>query len=262
MKILLREYDYKYYVWETAKYNNGKFYVNGRVQNENNIVSIMNDNRKNYVQCSCCGQVFRKGDKRFQQHKENAIKPETCFGCRHLYIGDSYINKSKFVCNPDGTFTEKLEKTVELQCDTVGLWNNYSINSEKAISGCKKRQCATAMELEIVDFFTQYPGAFDDIITIDSVLDEGYVASIGRGDGSSYDIVIEDDYRLGVFINSLGIVDCFYLWYEGDKHWFNYSKKYDELFMDNRDGYEPLKINGLPIELKDHIKNLIRKFYR
>lgn len=263
MKILLREFGCESYVWKTAKYNYDNFLVDGNVQPKKNIIAIVNDNRKNYIKCSCCGQVFRRGDKRFQEHKENAIKPETCFECTHLCANNASIAKRKIVCNPDGSFSEKLERQVDFLCDNVGLWEHYSINSRRVIDSCKKRQCATAIAMEITDFFTRYPGAFDDIITIDSILDEGYDVEAPLGSGSSYDIVYEDDYTLGVYINKIGIVDSFYLWYEGDRYWFHYSKKYDEFFCESRAyGYEILDVYGLPIELKDEVKKIIKTFYR
>lgn len=263
MKILLREYGVEQYVWKTAKYNNGNFLVDGCTQRKSNIVSIMNDNRKNYIQCSCCGQVFRKGDKRFQQHKENAIKPETCFGCGYLSTHEMYEEKRKIVRNFDGSFSEKIERTVDLRCDSASFWSSHSITSDEAIRRCKKRQCASATEVEIEDFFTSHPGAFDDIITIDSILDEGYDVGITSGrSGEAYDLVYEDDYTLGVYINKIGIVTHFYVWIDGDKYWFNYSKKYDELFSDHREyGYEIFDIYELTTEKRDEIKELIRKFY-
>lgn len=261
MKILLREYGMERYVWKTAKYNKGNFLVDGCVMRKSSIVSIMNDNRKNYIQCSCCGQVFRKGDKRFQRHKENAIKPETCFGCAALCTHEMYESKHRIVCNPDGTYSEKIERAVDLRCDSSSFWSSPSINSEEAIRRCKKRQCGSATEVEIEDFFTKYPGAFDDIITIDSILDEGYDVGI-LNNGEAYDIVCEDDYTLGVYINRIGIVTYFYIWIDGDRYWFQYSKKYDELFTDHGEhGYVIFDIYEVSTELREEIKKLIRKFY-
>mgnify|MGYP003296930636 CR=1 FL=1 len=94
------------------------------------------------------------------------------------------------------------------------------------------------------------------------ILDEGYDVGIPNSGGESFDIVCEDDYTLGVYINRIGIVTHFYVWVDGDKYWFNYSKKYDELFRDHREyGYEIFDIYELTAELRNEIKKLIRKFY-
>ena len=49
----------------------------------------------------------------------------------------------------------------------------------------------------------------------------------------------------------------------GDRYWFNYSKKYDELFSDHREyGYQIFDLYELTDEHRKEIKKLIRKFYR
>jgi hypothetical protein len=263
MKILLREYCGELYTWKTAKYNNGSFYVNGDQIRQDDIVSIINDNRKKYVQCSSCGQIFRKGDPKFEEHKANAIKPETCFGCSHLCVDHRYTIERKYKAHSDGGFSEICESEVDLKCDRTGLWSYHSITSDRAIEGCMKRQCANATEVAISDFFTQHPSVFDDIITIDSLLDAGYDVNIGYGSGTSYEIEIEDEYTLCAVINNLGIVDKFFLWYDGDKHSVYYSKRYDELFTNDRKSayiiWNPL---DMPTEMRSEIKNHIVKLYR
>ena len=263
MKILLRNSDEGQYVWKTAKYDFGKFYVNGDEQHQGNVVSIVNDNRKKYVKCSSCGKVFRRGDYRFEEHKANAIKPETCFGCSHLCTEDRFTINRKFVMNMDGTFTEIMENSVRLQCDRSGLWSYYDIDNERVISKCQKRQCGNATEMEISDFFTQYPGVFDDIITIDGLLDAGYNVGINSRGDSSYDIEWGLYYTLCAIINTIGIVDRFNVWFDGDKYTVYYSKKYKELFTeDSKCNY----IKWDPIEMSEEviteIKNNIKKLYR
>ena len=49
MKILLREYNSEDYVWVTAKHNGEYFVVDGEIIEEYRIVSVINDNRKNYI---------------------------------------------------------------------------------------------------------------------------------------------------------------------------------------------------------------------
>ena len=115
MKILLRMYDDAEYVWKTAKYRNGHFYVNGNLCGESNIVSVINDNRKKYIQCSSCGKIFRKNDPKFEIHKQNAENPSTCLDCPHLYINTGRTTKQKFVINPDGSQVEKIEREVFLE---------------------------------------------------------------------------------------------------------------------------------------------------
>ena len=261
MKILLRNYCGEAYVWKTAKYNEHKFYVEGDSVKETNVVSIINDNRKNYVECSCCGQVFRRGDRRFETHKANAIKPETCFDCPHLCTENERVTKTSFTIGYDGCFVRKTEEEVYLTCDRSGIWSYNSIRSHEAINNCRKRQCANAEEINIVDFFTENLGVFDDIITIDSLLDNGYDVIMNDRCGVQTDIIWEEDYTIGVVINHLGIVDRFHVWFEGDKYSVFYSKKYNELFADFRGLYTVWNPIGLGTEMRNEIKAYIAKLY-
>lgn len=262
MKILLRNFGGNQYVWKTAKYHNDHFYVNGEQVNETSIVSIVNDNRKNYVQCSSCGEVFKKGSAKFHEHRANAIKPETCFNCCHMTI--DYMNSlhRTFKRDEDGGYIQKSEDLVILRCANSGSWHDYDIESVEAINNCKKRQCANATEMEIEDFFTRYPGVFDDILTMDVLLDSGCNIPNIMGYGDSYDIESCDNYILGAYINRLGIVDMFYAWYNGDKYWMYYSKKYDMLFKARRNKYVPIEPWDIPTGVLNEIKNKIAKFYR
>lgn len=262
MKVLLRAYGNRVYVWKTAKYNRGHFVVDECEQAWCNVVAVINDNRKKYVQCSSCGQTFRKGDPKFEEHKANAIKPETCFECEHLFVDDSFTESSKFFVRPDGTIGEKVVNSVRLSCTFGRCWAYPRITSDDAINSCSKRKCANATATEIKDFFTEYPGAFDDIITIDRLLDAGYdVGMTDRGD-STYDIEYNEDYyTIGATINKIGIVDRFYLWFEGDKYEVYYSKRYNKLFTVSRGDYVEWKHPDLTSRIETEIKTKIKNLY-
>ena len=262
MKILLRDYYGARYEWKTAKYNDHKFYVKGDSVRETNVVSIINDNRKNYVECSCCGQVFRRGDRRFETHKANAIKPETCFDCPHLCTENEMVVKVNYTTSSNGCFVREVKEEVILTCGRSGYWGNAPIRSHDTINDCRKRQCADAEEVNIVDFFTMNPGAFDDIITIDSLLDNGYDVMMNDRNGLQTEIIWEEDYTIGVVINHLGIVDRFHVWFNCDKYVVFYSKRYNELFTEARGAYVVWNPIGLGTEMRNEIKAHIAKLYR
>ena len=265
MKILLRNYGREQYVWKTAKYHNDAFYVNRDKIKQDNIVSIINDNRKNHIECSCCGQTFKKGSRKFQEHKENAAKIETCFGCPHMIVDYDKEIKRIYRRDKNGHFIQKSEDYVTLRCTKSGLWEYDKIESDEAINNCKKRQCGDATEIEINDFFINNPGAFDHIITVDTLLDARYYVGISREEYefASYDIDDESDYAIGVCINRLGIVDSFYVWYNGDKHFVYYSKKYNELYeSDMFRKYSIWHPWDMENEMRAEIKANIAKFYR
>lgn len=259
MKILLRKWNDEHYVWKTAKYNNNHFYVNGNEVNEVEIVSIVNDNRKKYFQCSCCGQVFRKGDPRFETHKENALKPSACFDCPHLSVHRLSHKVPKYVMAPDGTYREKVEYAVTLECSKTGVWSYDSIDSDSAIESCKKRQCYNATEVEIQDFFTDYPGVFDDIITVDALLDNGYDVNLRVG-SITHTITDEWSYTIEAYINKLGIVDHFVIYYGDGKYDVYYSKRYHKLFC-YCGGYAEWSIYNMDEKTETEIKEEIARLY-
>lgn len=261
MKILLREYQNTPYVWVTAKYNENNFIVDGNKINPCGIVSVINDNRKNYIKCSCCGQTFKKGSSKFQIHKENANKPHTCLTCPYLMTNNERIIASKYTMDENGNATQILERSVRLVCSRYGYWENPRIDSEDAVSYCQKRQCANATEIEIEDFFTQYPGAFDEIITIDKLLDIGYNITLRPNRGRECDIIIEDDYTIGAYINRIGIVDYFYIWFEEECYYVYYSKKYNEIYWDCGT-YAPFYLEEMDDHTRDLIKADIAALYR
>lgn len=261
MKVLLRKYGSNVYVWRKAKYNRGKFIVHDCEQTWTNVVAVINDNRKNYVQCSSCGQTFKRDDPKFEEHKAKAISPETCFECDQMYVEDNTTTKSKFFIRPDGTIGEKVENIIYAKCTLGRTWLYPDIRSDDAICSCAKRKCANATTNEIKDFFTDYPGAFDDIITIDRLLDAGHDVGLSENGENSYDIVWTDDYEIGVIINKIGIVDRFYVWFRGDKHEIYYSRRYNKLFTSSYNNYVEWTHVELSTKIEEEIKAKIREFY-
>ena len=261
MKILLREYNRAPYVWVTAKYNENQFVVNGEKIGNCRIVSVINDNRKNYIQCSCCGQTFKRGSRKFQIHKENAKNPQTCLNCPSLQTENERIVTTKYTMDEDGNARQILERSVRLVCGKYGYWEHPLINSEDAVCCCKKRQCADAKEVEIVDFFTEYPGAFDDIITVDKLLDMGFNITLRSNRGTEYEFALEDNYTIGVNVNRLGIVDHFFVWFEQECYYVYYSKKYNEIYWDCGQ-YVPFYLEEMDDSTREEIKEEIAKLYR
>lgn len=262
MQILLRSYEGRQYVWVQAKYDKGKFIVNGNEQRETNVVSIVNDNRKNYVQCSSCGKVFRKGDAKFDIHKEDATSTKVCLNCPHVCASHERTIRRKYVINADGTYRRQTEQSVDLVCSKGFMWSYPDINSALAIENCKLRQCGNAIAKEIQDIFTQYPGIFDDIITADRILDTGYV---DVPEYSYYFTVyaLSDKYDIKAYVNDLSIVDCFQIYFEGDSQCVWYSKKYDEIFMEGTGAcYTPWTCRRLTTQQRMEIKEIFAKLYR
>lgn len=262
MKILLREHDGAAYTWVTAKYDKGKFVVNNNFVENRSVVSVINDNRKNYVQCSSCKKVFRKGDKRFAEHCENADKPKTCLGCIKVRAEDRLVTNRAFEINADGEYIEKSEAKVNLVCTSFGLWSYASITSEECLSKCPMRKCKTAHEEEIHDVFTDFPGVFDDLATVDNILDIGYKERYINSPYTAY--LMSFTYDTWVYANDLGIIEYFTVYNRGDEYTVYYSKKYNKLYTWSRTKGTYVEFNP-PEWSSDIVEQMckdIRKLYK
>lgn len=260
MQVLLREYCGEQYVWRSAKYDGQSFIVNGCSMRETDIVSVMNDNRKNYVRCSSCGKIFPKNGKKFAKHQREAATINPCLKCSKLRTNEVGELACKYVVDENGNYTKKTEQKVELYCH-FGLWNSFLLDSDEALSKCKLRMCGDAYTEEIHDIFTRYPGIFDDIITIDKILENGYEEAIYREyRGAAY--LLNGDLDITANINAVGVVDSFCIKSELGFQWcVCYSKKYDMLFDMGEDKYMEWDPNIGDDRLTE-IKKYIAKLYK
>ena len=231
MKILLRNYKDKEYVWVTAKYNGNKFVVDGTHFDEWQVVSVLNDNRKNYLKCTSCGKIFPKKGKQFAKHKELSATNAPCLSCNRLRSNVTSTERRKYIANSDGTYTIQTEVKAELYCH-YSTYTSFYLNSPEAFVRCPLRQCAEAKATEIVDTFTKYPGVFDDIITVDKILDNGY-KTIGYSDKNITEYILDTDIYITAYVNASGIVDSFYVDTSNYCGTLWYSKKYNTLFTEN-----------------------------
>lgn len=256
MKVLLRNYDGKEYVWMTAKYDGKKFVVNGIPMDERMVVSIINDNRKNYVKCSSCGKIFPKNGNQFAIHQELAETDAPCLQCHKLRVNERTEATKKFARNDDGTYTMKSETQVDLYC-RWSLYSHYNIDSWDVKAFCAFRQCGTAHAMEIDDTFTIWPGAFDHIITVDKILDNGY-ESIGYMDDRVTEYILDSHLGITAYVNSLGIVDDFNINTRDRSAVLYYSKKYNILFTADGDGYYEVYCSDTNNEVLKYIANFYK----
>lgn len=260
MKILLRKHNGIPYVWTTAKYHGNNFYVDGEVMMETNIVSIINDNRKNYVRCSSCGKIFPRNGKKFRKHQELASTTHPGMSCRKRRANEIGEIGTKYIPNGDGTFRERYERNVTLYC-RWSSFSSYDLDSSTILDMCEKRRCGYAKPIEIVDTFTQYPGLFDDIITVDSLLDHG-IDDMIHHDIFETIYQIKGDITIFVYVNRLGIVDRFVVDGYGGYYTLWYSSKYGKLFTEfGDDQYEEWKYSDYHDNDVQFITDSIKALY-
>lgn len=260
MKILLRSWGNEVYVWRTAKHNGNYFVVDNMTVEECNVISVINDNRKNYVKCSCCGKVFPKKGNKFKIHQELASGINPCLNCGNLRTEEIIGSQTtKYFANEDGTYKEKIEREVQLLCKK-SPWEKLPLMATETIEGCRRRNCAKGYRQAIEDAFTRFPGIFDDIITVDKLFDNGYDKLMNHDSCGNTVYVIDDELDLYALVNNLGIVDRFYL-DNGDYYDLYYSRKYDKLFVASFvDRYTEWVY--CDEDDKEKIMNHIRKIYK
>lgn len=253
MKVLVRNHNGQEYVWKEATYKNSLYIVKGYSYGVAEIVSVMDDDRGNLVKCSACGEYFTKDSPEIEKHKNRYKDINTCFKCDVLYCRPTGDNKTTYEQMDDESYNRVVKTPCNLSCDHG--WYTYPIGSPEAQEGCKHKPCATATMLEIEDIFTKHPGIFDDLATVDKVVEIGYKSV----DGNNYKL--NGRNNIVAHVNSVGIVDHFTFHYGSD--WFNlvYSKKLDKLFNLGYYNYEEWNPDWLSESTKTYVKNKIAELY-
>lgn len=262
MRILLRNYNGEQYVWKKAEVKSAtKFTLeDGRVVSQAEIVSISRDNRKKFVKCSACGEIIRNTPEAINEHKLKGTTSATCFGCKYMREMGSKQLSVKYTLQEDGSYSANVKKSLHLVC--TATWNTPDINSENARGYCKFKQCATAEMKAIEDVFTKYPSAFDDMITVDKVLDNGFTERKECASRGQVEYKLKARNNIIAVVNKLNIVDCFVIDYRNHRITVVYSKKYDKLFAISSETYTEVKsIWFMPDTTFANIKAKIASLY-
>ena len=261
MKVLLRHFNGEDYVWKDAEFDGRFITVNGVRVVYTNIVYIMNDNRTNYVRCSACGEVFEKGSPEIEKHKNRYKSTDTCLSCRKHHLRNVTTRGTDYEHIGGGRFKVVTEQECDIVC-TYTRWSNYpKIGSERARNECRYRRCGDATYDVIEDIFTEHPDVFEDIITVDKILEVGYknISAIGAGGHCRYQL--HGKNRIYAYVNSLSIVDHFEVKYYNDTWNVVYSKKLDKLFYSSGSHYVEFGPGNMSEEVVNYIKNKIAELY-
>lgn len=223
-RVLLRS-DYRWHnaCWDEKENN---LIVCGCPVNQANIISIENDPRIKYVRCKMCGTVFKNTKKAIEEHAQLAKSSKACLTCKSLHFSDETNNKESFVKNQDGTYTRTNKCVCQLTCGYT--YGHPQIDSDKARERCRYRNCSSTTIEPVENFFTKYPGAFDDMATVDA-LDMNKWQIQSKYSETVY-FKLKDRYNITVSTNGLGIINCFTCDYRSNSYEIVYSKKYDKMF--------------------------------
>lgn len=262
MKVLLRSYKGEQYVWKKAEMKNTFQFTleDGRDVNQTQIVSISRDNRKRFVMCSACGQILRNEPNVIKEHMERASTSATCLGCADLRESCIEQLSAKYILQEDGSYIANTKKSVKLSC---GYRYGYiDIDSQDARNTCRYRSCATAEMRSINDFFTKYPGVFDDMITVDKILDNGFTERINYPSRGLVEYKLKGKNNITAVVNRLNIVDYFEISYRNYTIDVVYSKKYEMMFSISSGMYREFNWSQcIPDKTLKSIKEKIASLY-
>ena len=260
MKVLLREYSGKQYVWVDAERDNeNRFVVNDTYINETKIVSVSGIEENNIVKCSSCGALIPNNSRAIKKHREVSCDWHNCLKCKYLREESSKNEKRNYVRNEDGTFSLTKRANVILICG-ASYYRRNNIITDAARNSCGFKRCKNATMIKPDDFFFSNPGVFDDIITIDKIIDNGYVETWNNGGYSLYRLKAKN--KIIAYVNKLNVVDHFRIEYRNDFADVVYSKKLNKLFSISNGVYsETISIWNMPSESLERIKNKIASLY-
>lgn len=259
MKILvLKNYDL---VWKEATYSKGSFLTtdDDYSYGVGNIFAIKDDDRNKTVICSHCGKEIKNTPSAIKAHRNIVDKPNKCFECRSLRKIDEVIKQEKFTLNEDGTYTETTKRNVKLVCK-ADYWKTYDINSPEARRICRYAGCQTATFRKIEDFWTKYPDAFNEFITIDRIIDTGYKSMRKYGDYIKFEL--KGKGNLSARVNNKGICFEIQLSYKRRIHTLRYSKKYDKVWVADYGEMRDLSYVGMSEDAEEAIIKKLKALYK
>ena len=231
MKILTRDFQ-----WVDATFNwqVGRIVKSdGNAINESHIIAIYDDTRNKYVICNNCGKVIRNTPKAIQAHKALAETSDKCFDCPHMRERNNVVLKNSYTPQADGTYISSVKQQCNLVC--VRGFRDRDINGEAAKDNCIYKRCATSSTTSIEDTFTRYPGAFEDMATVDAI-DTNKWSLIGNSD-TFYAFKAASRFNLTAYVHNTGIVSHFRYISRYTSYEFRYSKKYNQLFWFDNSTY-------------------------
>lgn len=259
MKILLRRWDEKYYVWKESTWKNGKYYVDGAEVMQVNILAIEADERGKYVQCAHCGEIMVDDPAVIEKHFADQEAKRDCLHCNYMRRYNTKDSTIEYTPKEDGTYDIVQKYNSELRCNLT--WTTHDINSAAAKKDCIYGYCRRRGVKAVSDIFMQYPGLFDKQITVDMLKQKGFEYEKHNRHGFIYDMKLRG--TLKACVNELGIVDHFIIQYKYESFDVYYSDKYGELFYRNRNNAYTKDIPGHVSQSKhDAVKSKISALYK
>ena len=237
MKVLWRNdwkwhnatYDIRNHEWKFQAETNGVIKIK-----ECNIISVKDDDRSSYVICRNCGAYVENTPEAIAKHSQLGKSAESCLTCSRLRTYNEGNEEKQYVRNNDGSYNIISNVKANLRCGYY--YGNYvDIESKAARTGCTYAKCGSAGFDKYQDIFTQYPGAFDTILTVDA-LEQGKW-NLEWHDNTANWFKVAGAVNLYAVVNHNGFIDHFVYKWRSTHFQFMYSAKYEVIVWYNHREY-------------------------
>ena len=259
MKLLIQNKDMTL-EWKDVIYKNGTFMPEDESKHydQNDIFAIKDDDRNKTVVCAACGKEVKNTPASIKAHRNMINNPNKCFDCGDLRTRDAKTTSQKYVLNDDGTYNDTTKRVVRLVCGNG--WRYPDINSDDAKSVCKYSRCENTTFKSIEDFWTKHPGAFDEFITIDRLIDAGYKSVWKTGNEVIFEIKCRSNLK--AVVNNQGLCIFFELRHRHQFYTLRYSKMYDKAWVVNSYSFKDLNRLDIGETTINSIMNKLRNLYQ
>ena len=257
MKAILREWGNESYVVRDVTLNeSGAYICDNKEVYESNILTFVNEGKEDFVTCSNCGEMIPNNQKAIKEHINRKTSHKGCLTCDFLRHHNQANKTTKYTQNEDGTFHAVTSEDIVLKCGVV-YYNQPDITSDKRLVYCKYKDCTMEHINTGNGFFSKYPNAFDDMITVD-VLNFKHIYKNSK----LTHMQLKCRGIIEACANGKGIVDCFYIRTRNDYRTVYYSNKYNKLFYIHNGKYCEFEPNYYWTRDKiDYIKKTIANLY-
>lgn len=255
MKVILRKFGNESYVVKDIELDNNAYKCEDKGVSETDILTILENKHNEFIKCSNCGDVIKNDAKSIKEHISRKDSHVGCFTCDYVRTAESKNQKIKYALNEDKTFHRSLTDDVKLEC-IASYPRNDIMNSATKIR-CRYAMCSKETLVTGNTFFSKYPNAFDDMITVDAL----NFKELHEYNGWTI-LVLKCRGAIEAYANKNGIIDHFEVRTRYDSRNVYYSKKYNKLFYNKHGHYLEMESDYYWSRDKiDYIKKTISNLY-
>ena len=259
MRILLKEYKGKPYVWKEATYKDEFYFIDDDARiYETQIAAVQEHPAAGMVICNNCGALIENTREAIEAHYKERENGKNCVKCEyHGFDQNAVVEKEELTLIGNNTYKVSREFTSELYCQQS--WYRRKVTSADAIRNCIYMRCRNSGMRSPRGLFASKPDVFSSAITVDILKEKKLTYVEHDGNYFLYDMKSRGTIR--ACVNNSGIVECFRISSRGNSTYFYYSEKYDKLYYEDGGFYAEGCPNWFRREKYNEALDKIRALY-